>query len=173
MSKRKQAKALTSWSEEARQWATAVGRDLALDLYYNRESNLRPYGVGVVLDPGEKVWAEAPVQFNLDCTLPGKAGQAMEPVVRPWLVTSDRVVGRLADDQLYGYRWERSVGARVDLNPGCEFVRLDIEGEPMLVWSGPAVAPLAVAAVFHLYGPIGVLEHPGLVTLRVGPEGLR
>ena len=76
MSKRKDAKALARWSEEARQWATATGRDLALDLYYNRETISRPYGVGVVLDPGEKVWAEAPVQFNLDWTPPGKAGQA-------------------------------------------------------------------------------------------------
>ena len=46
------------------------------------------------------------------------------------------------------------------------------KANPHLIWTGPAVAPLAVAAVFHLYGPIGVLEHPGLVTLRVGSEGL-
>jgi hypothetical protein len=169
MSRRKDAKALARWDNEARRWATATGRDLALDLYYNRETAARPYEVGVVLDPGEKVWAEAPVQFNLDLTLPVKAGQALEPGIRPWLVTSDRVVGRLADDKLYGYRWERAVGARVDLTPGREVVRLDIEGEPTLMWSGPAVAPLAVAAVFHLYGPVGVLEHPGLVTLRVEP----
>ena len=36
MSKRKDAKALARWDDEARQWATASGRDLALDLYYNR-----------------------------------------------------------------------------------------------------------------------------------------
>jgi hypothetical protein len=172
MSKRKQAKALTRWSEDARQWATAVGRDLALDLYYNRETNLRPYEVGLVLDPGERVWVEAPVEFNLDWRLPGRAGQVMESAVRPWLVTSDRLVGRLADDLLHGYRWERAVGARVDLTPGREVVRLDIECEPALVWSGPAVAPLAVAAVFRLYGPIGMIEHPGLATLRVGREGM-
>jgi hypothetical protein len=169
MSRRKQVKALERWSEEARRWALAAGRDLALDLYNNRDSIVRPYEVGVVLDPGEKVWTETPVQFNLDWSPPGRAGQKVEPAVRPWLVTSDRLVGRLADDLLYGYRWERAVGARVDLTPGREVVRLDIEGEPTLMWSGPAVAPLAVAAVFHLYGPIGVLEHPGLVTLRVEP----
>jgi hypothetical protein len=170
MSKRKQAKALTHWSEETRRWATAAGRALALDLYFNRDTNLRPYEIGVVLDPGEKVWAEAPVQFNLDWTLPGKA---IEPAFRPWLVTSDRVVGRLSDDQLYGYRWERAVGVRVDLTPDHEVVSLDIEGEPMLMWSGPAVAPIAVAAIFHLYGPIGVVEHPGLLTLRVSAECLQ
>ena len=170
MSKRKDAKAMTRWSDQARQWATATGRDLALDLFYNRETTFRPYEIGVVLDFGEKVLAEAPARFNLDWTPSGKAGQSVEPAIRSWLVTSDRVVGRLADDRLHGYRWEQTVGARVDLTPGREVVSLDIDGEPTLMWSGPAVAPLAVAAVFHLYGPIGVLEHPGLVTLRVGPE---
>ena len=87
-------------------------------------------------------------------------------------MTSDRVVGRLTDDRLHGYRWERAVGARVDLTPGREVVSLDIESEPTLIWTGPAVAPMAVAAVFHLYGPIGMIDHPGLVTLRVGPECL-
>jgi hypothetical protein len=172
MSRRKDAKALARWDNEARRWATATGRQLALDLYYNRETAALPYGVGVVLDPDEKVWAEVPVRFNLDWAPPEKAGQEPQPAVRSWLVTSGRVVGRLTDDRLHGYRWERSVGARVDLTPGREVVRLDIECEPALVWSGPAVAPLAVAAVFHLYGPIGVLEHPGLVTLRVEPECL-
>ena len=50
MSRRKDAKALARWDDEARQWATATGRDLALDLYYDRETATRPYGVGVVLD---------------------------------------------------------------------------------------------------------------------------
>jgi hypothetical protein len=173
MNKRKHAEAMMHWSEETRRWATAAGRALALDLYFNRDTNLRPYEVGAVLDPGEKVWAETPVQFNLDWPLPRKEGQAKEPAFRPWLVTSDRVVGRLADERLHGYRWEHTVGARVDLTPDHEVVSLDIEGEPMLMWSGPAVAPMAVAAIFHLYGPIGVIEHPGLVALRVSSECLQ
>ena len=66
MSRRKEAKALARWDDEARGWATATGRHLALDLYYDRETAPKPYGVGVVLDAGEKVWAEVPVRFNLD-----------------------------------------------------------------------------------------------------------
>ena len=54
MSRRKDAKALARWDNEARQWATATGRDLALDLYYNRETAARPYGVGVVLGLGRE-----------------------------------------------------------------------------------------------------------------------
>ena len=68
---------------------------------------------------------------------------------------------------LHGYRWEKAVGARVDLTPGREVVSLDIDSEPTLIWTGPAVAPLAVAAVFHLYGPLAMIEHPGLAPLRV------
>jgi hypothetical protein len=167
MSRRKDAKAFARWDNEARQWATATGRDLALDLYYNRETAARPYGVGVVLDSGEKVWAEVPVKFNLDWSPPIKPGELAQPSARRWLVTSSRIVGRLTDDRLHGYRWERAVGARVDLTPGREVVSLDIESEPALIWTGPAVAPLAVATVFHLYGAPAMIDHPGLAPLRV------
>jgi hypothetical protein len=60
-----------------------------------------------------------------------------------------------------------AVGARIDLTPGREFVSLDIDSEPTLTWTGPAVAPLAVAAVFHLYGPLAMIQHPGLAAVRV------
>ena len=167
MSRRKDAKALARWDDQARGWATDRGRSLALDLYYNRETASQPYGVGVVLDAGEKVWAEVPVRFNLDWPALVKPGELAQPAVRPWLVTSARVVGRLADDRLHGYRWEKAVGVRVDLTPGREVVSLDIDNEPTLIWTGPAMAPMAVAAVFKLYGPLAMIEHPGLAPLRV------
>jgi hypothetical protein len=170
MSRRKDAKAVARWDDEARRWAAATGRDLALGLYYNREMAALPYGVGVALDAGEKVWAEVPVIFNRDWTSPGEPGAYRWPTVRSWLVTSDRIVGRLADDRLHGYRWERAVGVRVDLTAGREVVSLDIDGEPALIWTGPAVAPMAVAAVFHLYGPLAMIQHPGLTPLRVAMD---
>ena len=51
-----------------------------------------------------------------------------------------------------------------------ETVSLDIDGEPTLIWSGPAVAPMAVAAVFCFYGRLAMIEHPGLASLRVSPN---
>ncbi len=170
MSKRKDAKALARWEHDTRQWAIDTGRDLALDLYHDRDRAARPYGVGVVLDPGEKVWAEVPVRFNLDWTPPAKPGEQAVPAVRPWLVTSGRLVGRLADGRLHGYRWEHAVGVRVDLTAGREIVGLDIEGQPTLTWSGPGIAPMAVAAIFHLYGVAAMIEHPGLAPLRAAPD---
>jgi hypothetical protein len=170
MSKRKDAKALVQWEHDIRQWATDTGRDLALDLYHDRDRAARPYAVGVVLDPGEKVWAEVPVRVNLDWTPAVKPGEQAPPAVRPWLVTSGRVVGRLADDRLHGYRWDKAIGVRVDLATGREAVSLDIEGEPTLIWSGPGVAPMAIAAIFHLYGPVAMIDHPGLTLLRAAPD---
>ncbi len=167
MSKRKEAKALTRWEDEARQWATAKARELALDLYYDRQTATQPYGVGVVLDAGEKVWAEVPIRFNLDWAPLTKRGERAQPTFRPWLVTSARIVGRLSDDRLRGYRWEKAVGVRVDLAPGREIVSLDIDSEPALAWTGAPVAPMAVAAVFHLYGPLAMVHHPGLAPLRL------
>jgi hypothetical protein len=167
VSKRKNAKALVRWDDEARHWATQTGRELALDLLYGRKTATLPYRVGVVLDPGEKAWAELPVRFNLDWVSSVNPGEHPRPAIRPWLVTSARCVGRLADDRLHGYRWDQAVGARVDLTPGREFVSLDIDSEPTLTWMGPAVAPMAVAAVFHLYGPLAMIQHPGLAAVRV------
>jgi len=53
------------------------------------------------------------------------------------------------------------------LTPGREAVALDFEAQTPLVWTGPGVAPLAVAAVYRLHGARAILEHPGLVSLRV------
>jgi hypothetical protein len=166
VSRRSQARALARWEDETRSWATATARELALDLYFNRETGVRPYEVGVVLDPGERVLAEIPVGFNLDWAASAYHCEWFVPPVRAWLITSDRIVGRLADDRLQGYRWDTAVGLRVDLSARCETVSLDIENQPSPEWSGPAVAPLAVAAVFQVYGPVGLIEHPGLVPLR-------
>jgi hypothetical protein len=106
-SKRKAIKARAQRDDQARLWATHAGRVLALDLYHGRHTATRPYGVGVVLDHGETAWSEVPVRFNRDWPPPLGAGQrVVMPAIRPWLVTSGRVVGRLADHNLYGYRWE-------------------------------------------------------------------
>ena len=56
MSRRADAKAVARWEHDTRQWAIDTGRGLAFDLYYDRDRAVRPYGVRVVLDPGEKLW---------------------------------------------------------------------------------------------------------------------
>jgi hypothetical protein len=163
-SKRKQANDLARWEDTTRSWATAAGRGLALDLYSARETTARPFHVGVVLDPNERVLVETPLSFSAD--RPVDPGAPSAPYIRPWLVTNHRIVARLGDERPHGWRWEHMVGCRIDLTPGRETVALDLDGQHPLVWTGPGAAPLAVAAVFYLHGPRAMIEHPGLVLIR-------
>jgi hypothetical protein len=168
--KRKTAKAMAHWQSDTRQWAIDTARALALDLCHHQPPAIRPYNIGVVLNAGETIWAEVPVTFNHD-SAPIPAGQhAPIAAIRPWLVTSQRLVGRLTDDFLHGYGWQDVVGVRIELAPGRESLALDIVGQPHLIWFGPGLAPMAVAAVFHLYGPAALLDHPGLEPIRNGQD---
>jgi len=94
-------KALPTWEDKTRVWATAIARNLALTLYRSDQTATRPYGVGVVLDPGETASSEVPVRFNQEWVGPTMPGHAVPPpAIRPWLVTSARVVGRRGDGHL-------------------------------------------------------------------------
>jgi hypothetical protein len=84
----------------------------------------------------------------------------------PWLVTSNRVAGRLQPDILRWWEWDQVIGVQVDLTLGRERVCLDIDGSKPVYFDGPGVAPLAVAAVYRLHGPLAVIEHPALAVLR-------
>jgi hypothetical protein len=171
MGKRNRAKALARWESDTRSWSTETARRLAIDLYQGRPTAQAPYRIGVVLDHGEVIWAETPLRFDADLPAPPMFANSRRtvsaPPVRPWLITNARVVGRLGDDQLNGWRWEGINGCRVSLDAGREFVALDLGGQRPLVWRGPAAAPLAVAAVFHLHGPAALVDHPGLSPLRI------
>ena len=165
MTKRKQRRALARWENDTRQRAHQTARDLVLAMASGQPTSATPYGIGVVLDPGEQVWAECPVRFHQEIV---RANGPAIPPVRPWLVTSDRIVGRLGDDGLYGCRWEDVRGCRVDLCTVPEFVALDLDDCSRLDWTGPAVAPLAVAAVYRLHGDQALVDHPGLAEIRLG-----
>lgn len=165
MTKRQQRRALAQWECDTRQWAHQTARDLVLAMVSGQPAAVTPYRIGVVLDPGEQVWAECPVQF-LEEPIPAD-GEVARPV-RTWLVTSERIVGRLGDDCLYGWRWEHTRGCRVDVSDSAEFVSLDRGDGSHLEWAGAGVAPLAVAAVFRLHGYNALLDHPGLAAIRVG-----
>lgn len=165
MTKRKQRRALARWECDTRQWAHQAARELVMSMVSGRLTPASPYGIGVVLDAGEQVWAECPIRF-LQEIIPTD-GPSIPPV-RPWLVTSDRIVGRLGDDRLYGWRWENVRGCRVDVAIPAEFVTLDLHDGSRLDWSGPGVAPLAIAAVYRLHGREALVEHPGLAEIRLG-----
>lgn len=167
MTRRKQRQAAVRWEAETRTWATDAGRALVLALSGGYMVPATPYRVGVVLRAGERPWAECPARFLPKSVRGPHAGNDPSwPPVRPWLVTSARVVGRLGDDRLYGYRWDDMVGCRIDLSEGRERVCLDLDRQTPLTWAGPGVAPMAVVAVYHLHDATALLDHPSLSPLR-------
>lgn len=166
-SPRRQRRRLARWERTTRQWATRTAKELAVDLAKDDAPPISPYTLGVVLDPGEKPWA----QFTARCSpdqLSAPAAASTLPLT-DWLITSTRIVGRYTDEVLLGWRWEWIVGLVTDLTPGHEYVHLDSRKEgypPRVTWTGPGVLPLAVAAVYHLYGVQALLNHPGLAPIR-------
>lgn len=163
MTTRKQRRALALHEEETRQRAYQTARDLVLSIVGGQPVLAGPYGVGVVLDPDERVWAECSIRFLQEMN---RLEESTVPPVRPWLVTSDRIVGRLGDDHLYGWRWDHMRGCRVELSVPTERVALDLDNGSQLEWTGSGVAPLGVVAVASLYGQRALLDHPGLEALR-------
>lgn len=168
MSHRSDRRAQARWEADTRQWATQQARALALSIYRGGSLPVRPYRLGIVLDEDESVWAECPAQFNFGVSLPPPSDRSVPPPYRPWLVTTERIVGRLEDDRLCGYRWTDVAGCRFDLTAHQGWLALDVEGQPLVTWTGVAVAPLVVAAAASLYGHMALLDHPGLTPLRQG-----
>jgi hypothetical protein len=169
VSRRSDRKAIARWEADTRKWAIETARALAIAVYRGDPLPTRPYRVGVVLGRQESPWVESPARFNLDTLLSMTAGVGGPSPYRPWLVTSERIVGRLGDDRLYGYRWDQVFGCRLDLTEASDRLTLDVEGEPPLTWTGAGTPPMAVAAVYRLHGPRGPLDHPGLTSLRIVP----
>jgi hypothetical protein len=166
MTARRARRELARWETASRAWALGTARSLALAIYHNRPQPVTPYQVGVVLDSHERPLIEIPARFLNEAPHMNGTPVTWRPPIRPWLITNHRIVGRLGDDRLYSWRWQHFTGCRVDLQPGTEFVAIDAwDGSP-LSWVGPAVAPLAVVAIFRLYGPTALLDHPGLACLR-------
>jgi hypothetical protein len=164
---RKQRKTLARWEDDTRIWAHETAKDLVMAMVTGQPTAARPYSIGVVLEPGEQVWAECPVRFLQERPVLPPAGSTLIPPIRPWLVTSERIVGRLGDDRLYGWRWSQIMGCRIELTSPAERVALDLSDGSCLSWSGPGIAPLSVAAVSRLHGPSALIDHPGLAVLRV------
>jgi hypothetical protein len=173
VSSRRRRREAARWEASTRDWARTAGCALAIDLYYDAEIGLRPYDLGLVLWPQEKTWAQIPARCSTDTPLairtgpPRRGEHPPQTRITNWLITNYRIAGRLYPDSLTWWEWAGIVGMKIDLSPGNEHVRIDVAQYSLpVVWSGPGVAPLAVAATYHLYGPAALIDHPGLAPLR-------
>jgi hypothetical protein len=82
-----------------------------------------------------------------------------------WLITSQRIVGRLpASSEMISVWWSGLAGVKLDLDQD-RIILNGVNGwTGMLV--GPAIAPIGVAAVAMCHGCEAVFTHPSLVAVR-------
>ena len=170
-STRRQRKEMVKWERATRSWGTERARRLVLDLHQGQVPTPLPYTVGLVLWAGERPIVEVPARCSIDRPVPALDPHApAQPPVSPWLVTDQRIAGRLGTGVIWGRPWSATVGFRADLTPSREWVQFDFDGAEPVVLRGPGVAPLAVVAVWVLHGPRALLDHPGLASLRQVPD---
>jgi hypothetical protein len=94
--------------------------------------------------------AEVPAQIIPDVWGGTRDGAA---VVHAWLITAERILGRLADGPLAEWRWGDMIGCRVDLTTGTELLSIHLPDGSVTNWTGPGISPLAIVAIARLYGP--------------------
>jgi hypothetical protein len=82
-----------------------------------------------------------------------------------WLITSERIVGRLpASREMISVWWSGLAGIDIDLKRDC-IVLNGMNGWTGML-TGPAVAQIAVAAIAMCYGLEALLVHPAVEFIR-------
>jgi len=161
---------MAAWEVQTRVWATEEAGRLVLTVYGRKAIPVPTYTVGLVARAGEDVWVETHARLVQEhVETPGFDPGVPSPY-RPWLVTSDRLVGRIGTGQLLEWRWQNIAGCRVDLAPGREWMSFDMNDGARPTWTGAGLAPMAVLSVAMTYGWRALVDHPGLERLRMRPE---
>jgi hypothetical protein len=135
------------------------------------------YDLGLVLAPGETVIARAATFYawREHLVFYGPAGVHRSSVMRPtgflqWVITDLRLAARESNGAVLSIYWDAVQGVTVDLARGV--VAFDAADGFHGEFTGPGIAPIAVAAVAKLYGVQAMLEHPSLAPLRVNAPQL-
>jgi hypothetical protein len=117
-------------------------RSRPADLAAGANNGTAAYDVGVVLNDGERVWGRAPARFQT-CSESGW----IERGTPEWVITSDRLVGRLPTGQLESIAWSAIAGFSIDLAQ--EWLALDACNGWRAVLSGPATHRLRWRLLCH------------------------
>lgn len=168
--------------------ALLQARELARAIIEDRPDDVAHLAAGVILQPGEDAWTQVRARLAVRTGHAGWTaytqlswlGRRARIVTREttteqwqdhgeieWLITSQRAVGRLpASSEMFSVWWSGLSGIDVDLRSD----RLVLNGvngwTGMLI--GPAVSPIAVAAIAKCHGLEALLLHPNLEDLRSG-----
>lgn len=168
-----------------RQIATVRARELARAIIEGLPDPTAHLAAGVILQPGEDAWLRVQARLAVRTTQPALTastqvswlGRRAKNVTREttteqwrdygeveWLITSQRVVGRLpAGSDLISVWWSGLVGVDIDLESD-RIVFNGVNGWTGVL-TGPAVAPIAVTAVAMCHGLEALLLHPALQAL--------
>jgi hypothetical protein len=181
MTRRRQRRALAAWESRTRAISGQAARTLALTIVEGRAHGMQAYDLGIVLGDDETAWQRAPAyyswrgerswlaQHNSRFGHHSTINEVHQPCMYTagmldWLTTNQRLAARRSDGHVISIWWSAVEGISADLTT--EIVVLDgIDGYHGEL-RGPAVAPIAVAAIATCYGPRALLDHPALEPLR-------
>jgi hypothetical protein len=169
-----------------RHTAFLQARELARAILEDRPDPVAHLAVGVIPQPGEDAWTRARARLAVRtcqaaCTAYTQAswlGRRAKNVGREttteqwqdhgdieWLITSQRVVGRQpASSEMISVWWSGLAGVDIDLESD-RIVFNGVNGWTGML-TGPAVAPIAVAASAMCHGFEALLVHPALEQLQ-------
>ena len=118
-----------------------------------------PMTAGVVLQPGETVYRQAPLWIRVQ-----QDGWWADASYTDVLVTDMRLLCRFATGRLISLWWNGVVGLHVNL--AAEHLVLDYgDGQPVSL-AGAQVAQVSVAAIASIYGVQELVGHPAWARLR-------
>lgn len=179
-SKRERAKQYRAWCENTRAAAHSNARALALGLAGAALPIAQTYDLGIVLNPGERALHRCPAHYAWRGTVMWTTHHAQllsstisrdhtrtalyNEGVLDWLITDQRLTTRGPNREVVSIYWSAIQGVTVDLT--ADHVSLDGADDYHGELTGPAIAPIAVAAVACCHGPDALLDHPALLKLR-------
>jgi len=172
---------MAAWASRARETSRHAARDLALTIVRGQPSAMQAYDLGIVLGDGETAWQRAHadyrhrsehswmVQHNSYRGYRSTINEVHQPCMHYagmlcWLITNQRLAARNVDGQVVSIWWGAIEAISVDLSR--ELVVLDGTGGYHGELRGPAIAPIAVAAIATCHGPQALIDHPALEPLR-------
>lgn len=181
-SKRKRMKQYRAWCDEARTLAYENARTLALTITGGHQPAVPIYDLGIVLGADETVWQRAAACYwwrgeqtwtEQRTSYNGRRGTLTE-VRRPvlncagtlsWLITNRRLGTRQPNGEVISIYWTAIQAISIDL--AADAIVLDGTDGYRGELRGPAIAPVAVAAVASCHGVYALLDHPAVAPLRI------
>jgi hypothetical protein len=180
--KRKQAKQLAQRLGFERAAAYHDARRLAIQI---ADGGAHPpvdvYSYGLVLNDGEQPyrvfwmhWHMREIWTNNRSTAPHVNSEfAVWPQPQPahLMLTDQRIACRDHHNELFSIYWHALSGYQVDIS--AERITIDYDDGRAGAFTGTAAPLLAVAAVAHLSGNEGLLQHPAIRALHACSASLR